>query len=37
MRFKDKLQFTISVDDDVDTEYIELPPLLVQPYVENAI
>lgn len=37
MRFKEKLQYTISIDDGVDVEYIEIPPLLLQPYVENAI
>jgi LytS/YehU family sensor histidine kinase len=37
MRFKDKLRFTIKIDADLDTELIEIPPLLVQPYVENAI
>jgi tetratricopeptide (TPR) repeat protein len=37
MRFKEKLQYRISVADDVETDYIEIPPLLLQPYVENAI
>jgi two-component system, LytTR family, sensor kinase len=37
MRFKDKLQYTITVHNDVDTEFIEIPPLLLQPFVENAI
>jgi ribosomal protein S13 len=37
MRFKEKLQYTISIGDTVDAEYIEIPPLLLQPYVENAI
>jgi sensor histidine kinase YesM len=37
MRFKDKLRFTIDVDTDLDTDLIEIPPLLLQPYVENAI
>jgi sensor histidine kinase YesM len=36
MRFKDKLQYSISTRD-IDTDYIEIPPLLLQPYVENAI
>jgi tetratricopeptide (TPR) repeat protein len=37
MRFKEKLCYTITVSDDVETDYIEIPPLLLQPYVENAI
>lgn len=37
MRFKDKLHYNISVAKDVDLDYIEIPPLLLQPYVENAI
>ena len=37
MRFKDKVAYQINVADDVDTDYIEIPPLLIQPYVENAI
>ena len=37
MRFKEKLQYNIQVDKDVEIDYIEIPPLLLQPYVENAI
>ncbi len=37
MRFKEKLQYNINIDKDVETDYIEMPPLLLQPYVENAI
>ncbi len=37
MRFKEKLAYTINVNDNVETDYIEIPPLLLQPYVENAI
>ncbi len=37
MRFKQKLRYTIHVDKDIDVEFIEIPPLLIQPYVENAI
>ncbi len=35
MRFKEKLQYTIT--ENIDTSYMEIPPLLIQPYVENAI
>jgi sensor histidine kinase YesM len=37
MRFKDKLRFTIDVPANLDIDLIEIPPLLLQPYVENAI
>jgi PAS domain S-box-containing protein len=36
-RFEDKFNFVMNVSDDVDMETIEIPSLLVQPYVENAI
>ena len=37
MRFKQKVQFTIQVAPHIDQRYICIPPLLLQPYVENAI
>lgn len=37
MRFKDKVQYEINVQPSIDQQYIEIPPLLLQPYVENAI
>ncbi len=37
MRFKEKLQYDIKINNDVEADYIEIPPLLLQPYVENAI
>lgn len=37
MRFKDKVSYSIHTDTSIDQEYIEIPPLLLQPYVENAI
>lgn len=37
MRFESTLQATITVDVPLNTESILLPPMLVQPYVENAI
>ncbi|HVX28760.1 MAG TPA: histidine kinase, partial [Parafilimonas sp.] len=37
MRFKQKLKYNIHVDENAETDYIEIPPLLLQPYVENAI
>lgn len=37
MRFKEKFDFDIILDEDIDPLDIELPPLLIQPYLENAI
>ncbi len=37
MRFKNKVSFRINVVPHIDQQYIEIPPLLLQPYVENAI
>lgn len=37
MRFKHKVQFTIHVSPGIDQRFIRIPPLLLQPYVENAI
>jgi tetratricopeptide (TPR) repeat protein len=37
MRFKEKLKYNIAVDKNVDSSFIEIPPMLLQPYVENAI
>ncbi len=37
MRFKGKLQYQITIDENVATDFIEIPPMLIQPYVENAI
>ncbi|MCK4662164.1 MAG: histidine kinase [Bacteroidales bacterium] len=37
MRFKDKFQFIINVDKNLNIELINIPPLILQPYVENAI
>ncbi|MFI5172702.1 MAG: histidine kinase, partial [Chitinophagales bacterium] len=37
LRFSDKFVYHISVDKKIDPENTEIPPLLIQPYVENAI
>lgn len=37
LRFKDYLNYEIHIEDDTDTDTIKLPPLLIQPLVENAI
>lgn len=37
VRFEHKFNFILNVDPTVDAEAIEIPSLLIQPYVENAI
>ncbi len=37
LRFRNKFYYKISVDDDIDPASIDIPPMLIQPYVENAI
>jgi LytS/YehU family sensor histidine kinase len=37
MRFDDKFDYSIRIDSSVDGDYDEIPPMLMQPYVENAI
>lgn len=37
MRFDNKFDWKFDVSDDIDTDYIEIPAMLLQPYVENAI
>jgi ligand-binding sensor domain-containing protein len=37
MRFDGKFDYTINVDKTVDGDYDEIPPMLMQPYIENAI
>ena len=37
MRFEEKFEYEIIVDETVDADYDIMPPLLMQPYVENAI
>ncbi|GAB3998682.1 hypothetical protein GCM10028807_47010 [Spirosoma daeguense] len=37
MRFPNKLQYHIQITEEIDTDGIQIPPLLLQPYVENAI
>jgi Histidine kinase len=37
LRFKDLLNYSIEIDENVDLSEIMIPPLLVQPLVENSI
>ncbi len=36
-RFKDKFDYKIQVDESLDDDDFEIPPMLIQPYIENAI
>jgi two-component system sensor histidine kinase YesM len=37
LRFQDKFDFKISVDDALDTETVLIPNMIIQPHLENAI
>ncbi|HWY34610.1 MAG TPA: histidine kinase, partial [Nitrosopumilaceae archaeon] len=37
MRFENKFEFELIIPDEVDTFEVCLPPMLIQPYVENGI
>ena len=37
LRFKDKFDFEIKIDEDLLPDTIEIPSMLIQPFVENAI
>ncbi len=36
-RFQDKFDYSIDVDDTIDVEEFQIPPMLLQPYIENAV
>ncbi|MCR9250138.1 MAG: histidine kinase [bacterium] len=36
-RFRDKFNYTFEVDDEITLDSVEIPPMLIQPYIENAI
>ncbi|MDQ3109407.1 MAG: histidine kinase [Bacteroidota bacterium] len=37
MRLENKFDYRIVIEDDLDTETIEIPPMMLQPYIENSI
>lgn len=37
VRFTSRFHFSICVDEEIDTEGLMMPPMLLQPFVENAI
>lgn len=36
-RFTEKFSYTFNVDKQIDTDAYDVPPMLIQPYIENAI
>ena len=36
-RFRDQFDYDFVIDQSLDLDEIEIPPMLVQPYIENAI
>ncbi|WP_317164125.1 histidine kinase [Algibacter sp. L1A34] len=36
-RFKDKFDYTIKVDENINVNDFVIPPMLLQPYIENAV
>jgi tetratricopeptide (TPR) repeat protein len=37
LRFKDKFEYTVTVDEEIDPLMYKVPTMLIQPYVENSI
>jgi tetratricopeptide (TPR) repeat protein len=36
-RFRDKFEYEIKMDESINVESIAVPPMLIQPYIENAV
>jgi len=37
LRFEDSFDYTIEVEDTIDQELMEIPPMFAQPFIENAL
>jgi len=37
LRFFERFSYSIEVDPEIDENFLEIPPMILQPYVENAI
>jgi tetratricopeptide (TPR) repeat protein len=37
VRFSEKLDYKVEVDESLDVENMEVPPMLMQPFIENAV
>ncbi|MFN3405610.1 MAG: tetratricopeptide repeat protein [Cytophagaceae bacterium] len=36
-RFKEKFDYEFKVNEEINAELVEVPPMLIQPYIENAV
>lgn len=36
-RFRDKFDYTINIDETIDLDSVKIPPMLIQPYIENSV
>jgi ligand-binding sensor domain-containing protein/signal transduction histidine kinase len=37
LRFENKFEYSIELDEHIDEQFVEIPPMILQPIVENAI
>lgn len=37
LRFREHFDYKVQVDDDIDAELLFIPPLVIQPFIENAV
>lgn len=37
LRFENRFSYSINIDDDLEKDFISIPPMLLQPFIENAI
>ena len=37
LRFNTHFDYSFNIDEEIDQEFVEIPPMLLQPYIENAI
>ena len=37
MRFDTKFSYSVNIDDNIDLKSIQVPALIIQPFIENAI
>lgn len=36
-RFRDKFEYSFECDEEINADSVEIPPMLIQPYIENAV
>lgn len=37
LRFGDEFEFVIHIDSEIDVDHLQLPPMIIQPFIENAL